>query len=88
MDDSDLIAMRIRIYTTSLCPDCIRAKTFLNNRKISFEEINIEVTPGAEEFVIRANGGKRRVPTIEVDGRVFHASPYDPQRMSEELGLD
>ena len=78
----------IRIYTTSWCPDCHRAKSFLRQRGISFEEINIEQTEGAAEFVMHSNQGKRRVPTFEVDGRTFHCSPYDPRRLARELGLD
>ena len=81
------MSQRIRMYTTRWCGDCFRAKWFLNQRQISFEEINIENTPGAADFVIRANDGKRRVPTFEVDGRTFHCSPYDPDKLSRELGL-
>lgn len=75
------------MYTTTFCGDCTRAKYFLNQRQISVEEINIEKSPGAAEFVIRANEGKRRVPTFEVDGRTFHCSPYDPEKLARELGL-
>jgi mycoredoxin len=77
----------IRIYTTSWCPDCYRAKSFLKQRGVTFEEINIEHTPGAAEFVMSSNQGKRRVPTFEVDGRTFHCSPYDPRKLIRELGL-
>jgi mycoredoxin len=78
---------KVRMYTTTYCGDCTRAKYFLTQRSISVEEINIEKTPGAADFVIRANEGKRRVPTFEVDGRTFHCSPYDPDRLARELGL-
>ena len=77
----------IPIYTTNWCGDCYRAKSFLKQRHVSFEEINIEKTPGAADFVVRANNGRRRVPTFEVDGRTFHCSPYDPDKLVRELGL-
>lgn len=77
----------VRMYTTTWCPDCYRAKHFLTDRSVSFEEINIEETPGAADFVIHVNHGKRRVPTFEFEGRVFHCSPYDPAKLSRELGL-
>ncbi len=80
--------LKVRMYTTTWCPDCLRAKSFLANRQISFEEINIEDAPGAADFVISANQGKRKVPTFDVEGRVFHCSPYDPRKLSAELGLD
>lgn len=77
----------IRMYTTTWCPDCYRAKNFLRLRGVRFEEINIESVEGTTEFVMRANQGKRRVPTFEVNGRTFHCSPYDPERLIRELGL-
>jgi mycoredoxin len=81
------IPRTLRIYTTSWCPDCLRAKRFLKERGVPFEEINIEQSDAAAEFVITANQGKRRVPTFEVNGRTFHGSPYDPEKLIRELGL-
>ena len=78
----------LRVYTTAWCPDCCRAKWFLKERGISFEEINIEEAEGAAEFVMQANQGKRRVPTFELGGRTFHCSPYDPLKLTRELGLE
>jgi len=78
----------IRMYTTRWCPDCRRAKDFLSQRNVAFEEINIEQDPEAERFVLRVNHGKARVPTFEVNGRTFHCSPYDPDKLARELGLE
>lgn len=78
---------KIRMYTTQYCGDCYRAKSLLTQHAVAIEEINIEKTPGAADFVMRANQGKRRVPTFEVDGRTFSISPYDPEKLLRELGL-
>jgi len=78
---------QIRIYTTRWCPDCRRAKYFLSLRNVHYEEINIEEAPAAEAFVRRANHGKAKVPTFEVNGRTFHCSPYDPDKLARELNL-
>ena len=88
MTQTETSAAAVRIYTTMWCPDCYRAKSFLKSRGVHFEEINIENVEGAAEFVIAANEGKRKVPTFEVNGRTFHCSPFDPQRLSRELALD
>jgi mycoredoxin len=77
----------LKMYTTSWCPDCRRAKSFLKERGVTFSEINIEHTPGAEEIVLRANNGKRKVPTLEVGGRYFAASPFNAERLATELNL-
>ncbi len=81
------MASVVRMYTTTWCPDCRRAKHFLALHGVRFEEINIEESEGAAEFVMTANQGKRRVPTFEIDGRTFHCSPYDPEKLTRELGL-
>ncbi len=78
---------KVRMYTTSWCGDCRRAKWFLSARHVPFEEINIEEQPDALEFVVRVNQGKRRVPTFAINGRAFHCSPYDPAKLERELGL-
>lgn len=79
--------LMIRIYTASWCPDSRRAKEFLKQHQLSFDEVDVEAHPEAAEFVKSVNGGKRKVPTLEVNGRTFHCSPYDPQKLARELGL-
>lgn len=78
---------KIKMYTTMLCADCRNAKRFLKEQGIEFDEINIEENEAAVEFVIHANGGKRKVPTFEVDGRTFNLSPFDAKKLRTELGL-
>lgn len=75
----------VTIYCTMWCADCRRAKRFLREWGIAFREINIDDMPEAESIVLRANNGRRKVPTIEVGGRYFACSPFDPHRLAEEL---
>lgn len=75
----------VKMYTTTWCPDCRQAKKYLDSRGIRYEEINIETTPGAAEFVMSVNAGKRKVPTLVVGENVFHNSPYSHQIMEENF---
>jgi glutaredoxin len=77
----------ITMYGTTWCPDCWRAKSFLKKRGLSFREVDIDVDPVAEEVVLKANNGKRMVPTLEVDGRYFACSPFDAEQLAEELNI-
>lgn len=77
----------ITIYTTAWCVDCRRVKLFLQERGISFREVNIDNSPEAEALVLRVNHGRRKVPTLEVDGRYFAVSPFNPYRLAEELKI-
>ncbi len=75
------------LYSTGWCCDCRRAKQFLRERGITFREVNIDNAKEAEEIVLRANNGRRKVPTIEIDGRFFACSPFDPYKLAEELKI-
>ena len=78
---------QITMYSTKWCPDCWRTKSFLKARGVAFREVNIEEEPSGEEIVIRANNGKRTVPTLEVCGRYFTCSPFDAEQLAEELKI-
>ena len=76
-----------RLYTTTWCSDCRYAKQFLRERGIAFDEVNVDEDPDAEELVLRVNDGLRKVPTIEIDGRYFACSPFDPERLAAEFAI-
>lgn len=78
---------QIVIYTTRWCPDCWRTKSFLKERGLAFREVNIQNDKAAEELVIKINKGKRKVPTLEVGGRYFACSPFDPEQLASELHI-
>ena len=59
----------IRIFTTTWCGDCFRAKSFLDRNGVRYEEVDIEKNEAALQTIMNANGGKRRVPTFEIDGQ-------------------
>jgi glutaredoxin len=77
----------ITVYSTCWCADCRRTKQFLRERGIPFREVNVDEDPEAEELVLRVNGGRRKVPTIGVEGRYFACSPFDPYQLAEELKI-
>jgi glutaredoxin len=77
----------ITMYTAFWCPDCRKTKTFLKERGVEFREIDIETNPDAEEIVIKANHGKRKIPTLEVGGRYFACSPFDAEELATELNI-
>jgi len=77
----------IVMYSTSWCGDCRRAKLFLRERNVPFREVNVDEDPDAEDLILRVNGGRRVVPTFEVDGRYFSCSPFDPYALSSQLKI-
>lgn len=59
----------IVIYTRSWCGYCHAAKDLLSKKGVSFDEIDIEKTPGARKEMIDLAGGRTSVPQIFIGGR-------------------
>lgn len=77
----------VRMYTRVGCEDSNAARDFLREQGVRFEEVDVDENPEALAFVMGVNQGKQRTPTFEVDGYTFHCSPFDPQKLVRELGL-
>lgn len=59
----------LTVYSKNHCPFCDQAKALLKNKNIPYEEIKIDESPEAREFVLAE--GHRTVPQIYKDGKVF-----------------
>jgi glutaredoxin 3 len=55
---------KVRMYTTQVCPYCIRAKALLKQRGVDqIDEIRIDLDPAQRDAMIAATG-RRTVPQI------------------------
>lgn len=55
---------RIKIYTTPICPYCVRAKALLRKKGASYEEIDVFMDPDARDEMEAVSNGRRTVPQI------------------------
>ena len=54
----------VKMYTTAVCPYCIRAKHILKSKGVSqIEEIRVDENPSAREHMMQITG-RRTVPQI------------------------
>ncbi len=58
----------IQIYTTRWCGYCVRAKTLLDSRGISYEEVHLDDDESFRQTVFDLTGNWT-VPQILIDGR-------------------
>jgi glutaredoxin 3 len=58
----------VKIYTTKLCPYCIRAKALLTQKRVAFEEIDVGNDPEKRRW-LRDLTGRHTVPQIFINGK-------------------
>ena len=54
----------VRMYTTPICPYCVRAKNLLHRKGVDVEEVDVFMDPEAREEMQTLTGGARSVPQI------------------------
>ena len=54
----------VTVYTSQICPYCVRAKSLLKKKGAAFEEIDVTMDPKARDEMLSRSGGARTVPQI------------------------
>lgn len=55
---------KVTIYSTKICPYCVRAKMLLQHKHIPFEEIDISNDEPMRTHMVEQSGGRSSVPQI------------------------
>jgi glutaredoxin-like protein len=76
----------IRVYGTTWCPDCVRAKQVLAKHNVPFVWVDISQDTDARVYVEKINHGNRSVPTIVFPDGSTLVEPSNKQ-LEEKLGL-
>ncbi|HTT85414.1 MAG TPA: glutaredoxin 3 [Rhizomicrobium sp.] len=74
---------RITIYTTPICPYCVRAKELLQKKGAAFEEVDVFMDTGARHEM-ETRSGRRTVPQIFVGD--VHVGGSDDLAALEQCG--
>jgi len=59
---------KIEIYTSSLCGYCTAAKRLLDQKSVSYEEIDVTLDQAMRQVMAERAGGRRSVPQIFING--------------------
>ena len=76
----------IRVYGTTWCGDCQKAKTFLDANSVDYEWTNLEEEPQYVDYVKNLNNGQEIVPTIIFPDGSFLAEPSN-EELKQKLAL-
>ena len=77
----------IKMYGTTWCPDCFRAKQVFERLKVPYTWINIETDAIALEYVRKVNKGCQSVPTIVFPDGSILVEPGNKELEKKLAGL-
>jgi len=60
---------KIEIYTTKICPYCVRAKALFKRKGVTFSEVDVSSDDAAMDAMVERTGGRQTVPQIFIDGK-------------------
>ncbi|MEM9440026.1 MAG: glutaredoxin 3 [Pseudomonadota bacterium] len=59
----------VEIYTTPICPYCMRAKALLSSKNVDYTEINLWIERARRQEMLDRADGRTSVPQIFIDGK-------------------
>lgn len=74
---------KVQIYTTQWCPYCTAAKTLLEGKGVTYEEVDAD-DPDVRMAMVQRAHGRRTVPQIFVGET--HVGGYDDMAALERRG--
>ena len=75
---------KVTIYTTNICPWCIKAKEFFKENKISYKEKNVQENPKLANELLEKSG-QMGVPVIMIGDSVLIG--FNKERVKKALNL-
>ncbi|NOK20448.1 glutaredoxin 3 [Corallococcus carmarthensis] len=77
----------VKIYTTTYCGFCVRAKDLLKRKGVAYEEVDVTGDDDARAKLVEMSNGQRTVPQIFIGDT--HVGGYsDLAQLDKEQRLD
>jgi len=78
---------KVIIYTTKICPYCIKAKRLLDQKGVVYQELRVDENPELAVEARQKSGGRKTVPQIFIND--FHVGGCDDlYALEQENKLD
>ena len=75
---------KVKVYSTPTCPHCIKAKQFLKDSNIEFENIDVSADRQKSEEMVKISG-QMGVPVIDIEGKIIVG--FEKEEIKKELGI-
>ncbi len=77
-------ANKVKVYSTSTCPWCVKTKEFLKANNVKFEDVNVGVDEKARNEMFEKSG-QFGVPVTDINGTIIVG--YDKEALKKALSL-
>ena len=74
--------VKVKVYSTPTCPWCHKAKEYLAEKKVKFENVDVSVDDKARDDMIEKSG-QMGVPVIEIGKKMIVG--FDKEAIDAEL---
>lgn len=61
----------VKVYGADWCGDTRSTKNHLDSLGVQYQYLNVDRDPAAKEWMLEQNGGKQKLPTVDVSGEVL-----------------
>lgn len=75
---------QVKVYSTPTCPYCVRAKQFLKDNNIVFEDIDVSQDQARGDEMVKKSG-QIGVPVLDIDNEIIIG--FDKEKIKKALGI-
>jgi glutaredoxin-like YruB-family protein len=75
---------KVKVYSTPTCPYCVKAKEFLKENNIEFEDIDVSSNQEAAKEMVEKSG-QMGVPVLEIGDKIIVG--FDKEALKKELDI-
>lgn len=75
---------KVKLYTTTTCPWCVKTKEFFKANNVKYQEVNVGEDEKARNEMFEKSG-QFGVPVIDVGGTIIVG--YDKEALKKALGI-
>lgn len=75
---------KVKVFSTTTCPWCTKAKTYLKEHKIEYEDFDVAKDVDARNEMMQKSG-QMGVPVLDIDGEIVIG--FDQEKINQLLKI-